>query len=143
MRKQPLITLALVCLVGCGESERAKTRRLINQAVSQVNVTAEKLAEQVGEDGWFKRDAPRENDPWGNPLQVKYERTGSAERLEVRSFGPDSLPRTADDVRAVYTLNNDEVKKARREDALERGGRSLMRGVRKGVTEGVREAMKR
>jgi hypothetical protein len=141
----PLYYLGLLlgtgCVAGClGERQADKEAR----ALSQCEVLAEKLSQEVGEDGWFKHGGTDETDPWGSPLEVKYRRTGGTETLIVWSNGPDKLPHTKDDIAShAYHLDNAtalaeiaELKSKRRQAAVENYGASLTRGLVRGGHEG-------
>lgn len=142
--KRMSAVLVLFAVVGCqGDKERIK--KDTNRTVSIVNVVAERLAADVTEDGWFRRQRVEDLDAWGAAVGVKYTRTGATERMEVRSSGPDGLPYTPDDVVVKFYLDNEEVKRAlkekRRDDRerlIEGAGRSLFRGITRGGVEGLR-----
>lgn len=130
----------VIILAGCQQGPPPKDR-----ALSQVNVLAEKLSQEVGEDGWFKKTTTEEVDPWGNKLEVKYKRNGGLEILTVWSNGPDGLPHTKDDISSVsYTLENAvvlaEIRKNRTgTDSLEAYSKALTKGLTKGLVQGWKD----
>ena len=140
------VLLSVLASAGCGESAQAKRDR----ALSQVEVLAERLSAQVGEDGWFKRHATDAPDPWGNPVEVKYTRLNGYERLAVWSSGPDGLPHTRDDIAShTYTCYNDvalaEIAAAKakgRQASIEGYGASLTKGLVKGTVQGWKDRNK-
>lgn len=142
MRRALLLAFTL-CLCGCGESTESKR----NRATSQVNVAADKLSEQVGEDGWFIRVKELDEvDPWDNKLTVKYERHGARETLTVRSNGPDGLPLTADDIAARFHLDSEKVLAARSQQlqkTVEGYSKAISGGLTRGVVDVVKESMKK
>src|SRR5262245_46747941 len=140
MRNAILFTLAL-CICGCGESTESKR----NRATSQVNVAADKLSEQVGEDGWFIRVKELDEvDPWNNKLTVKYERHGARETLTVRSNGPDGLPLTSDDIAARLHLDSEKVLAAQSkllQKTVEGYSKAISSGLTRGVVDVVKESV--
>lgn len=139
-----LFLAVCVCfLSGCGESESSKR----NRTTSQVEVLAEKLSKEVGEDGWFKQSQPEDVDAWGNKLVVKYKRTGGTETLTVWSNGGDGLPFTRDDISShSYSVANAEIlaeiarlKRENRQASVEGYGYHLTKGLTKGIREGWKD----
>ena len=134
-----LILLTLLPLAGCGPSAA-------DHATSQVNVLAEKLSQDVADDGWFKPGKAVEADPWGNPLEVKYTRHNARETLRVRSNGPDGLPFTRDDITSrPHSLTNDAAQvdvTQRRQKTAEGYTDALTRGAGRGIVEGVAQGWK-
>ena len=139
----PLVAAVALAAAGCGESTREKVVR----ATSQVEVAAERLSQNVGEDGWFRRGTADGTDPWSRPLEVSYRRVKGTETLTVWSSGPDGLPRTRDDVSShAYHLDNEAVlaeiaaaKSKNRQLAVENYGASLTRGLVKGTVQGWKD----
>lgn len=120
---------------GCGWKTNS------DRAQSQVGVLAERLSQNVGEDGWFKRpdSTTTDADPWGSPLEIKYQRSRSTETLTVWSNGPDRLPHTRDDIGShAYTIENTAALQGR----VEGLGASASRGLVKGAVQGWKDRNK-
>lgn len=49
-----------------------------------------------------------ERDAWGQPLHLQIEPTHDGTSVEVRSFGPDGVPNTADDLQVSRLHSNEE-----------------------------------
>lgn len=143
------IVLSVICftqisVLGCGsarlEAERAK-------AESQVNRWADKLDSQTTNTGVYIRPEKNvlpEQDPWGASLVVDYSQGGAAEILVVRSFGPDGVSHTKDDITANRSTINlkgiGEGIKQNMSEVAEETAKGTVRGLIRGAKEGVKEA---
>lgn len=69
---------------------------------------ARRVVERVDADGRLlpDNDAPRMDDPWGNPLARARTKSRIGETIEIRSFGPDGKPGTPDDIAATEFAAN-------------------------------------
>jgi hypothetical protein len=118
---------ATMVLTGCGPSAKA----LREQTISTLNTTAD--AWDGGPD--FKTDA---TDAYGNPVVAKVSKGLLNYVLEVRSHGPDGLPKNSDDIsvsrqkRHGDTTINEEV---------ERGSESVGRGGDRGIIQGIKQGI--
>jgi hypothetical protein len=68
-----------------------------------VDREARRLVDHVDANGRLlpDNDAPRIDDPWGNPLARARTKSRIGETIEVRSFGPDCKVGTPDDIVAI------------------------------------------
>ncbi|MBN1911335.1 MAG: hypothetical protein JW818_16450 [Pirellulales bacterium] len=136
-----------LCTIGCtdrnAEAKRAKVE-------AQVQRWADKLDAQTTETGVYirpqKPELP-EKDAWDQALIVEYSQGGVAEMLVVRSFGPDGVSHTEDDITARRTAVNlkgagEGIKKNIGETA-EEATKGVMRGVVKGAKEGLKDVFKK
>jgi hypothetical protein len=131
--KRMLVGLALLSLVGCGPS----ARELREQTLSILNTEADRW--DGGKD--FETSI---TDAYGRPV------TGTAEKgmlnyvLELRSNGPDGLPKNSDDIvvtrskrHGETTLSKEAAKAA--ETVSEGAASGAVKGVRKGLGFGGKE----
>lgn len=80
-------------------------------------------------------------DPWGHELSVEYSQGGVAERVTVRSPGPDGVSRTPDDVVAVrHAVNLKGIGEGVKKNA-EETSKNAAKGAVKGIIEGARDAV--
>ena len=120
-----IVVLSLfLLLAGCGPSLRDRQQ----QATSDMNVLA---------DTWDGKEAPPSMqdkvDPWGHAYTASVSKGMLNYVLEVRSNGPDGLPKNKDDMVVTrYARHGDTTINKE----VERGGASLTRGLTKGVKEG-------
>ncbi|HBO45438.1 MAG TPA: hypothetical protein DD670_16205 [Planctomycetaceae bacterium] len=146
-RLLPVVFFALLFLAGCGdgrlEADRAK-------AESQVNRCADTLDGQTTEAGVYIRpEKPElpEKDPWGASLVVHYSQGGTTETLVVRSFGPDEISHTEDDITtqrvAVNLKGIGQGIKENADETAEETTKGAVRGAIEGAKEGIRNALKK
>jgi hypothetical protein len=154
--KAPLFAAFLVVLVvglfmNHRRAERAEAaRQLREDARAQVDSWAEQLDAQTTETGVYVRypdETLPELDPWGTPLTVMYSQGGFAERLVVRSAGPDGKLHTSDDIvaqrHAVNLKGVGHGVKENVEEVAEKAARGGAKGVITGLREGAREVTRR
>jgi uncharacterized lipoprotein NlpE involved in copper resistance len=80
-------------------------------------------------------------DPWGNELRVAYSSGGLAEKVEVRSCGPDGKPFTADDI-VAWRMSANSANIA--EGALEAAGKlgkAAAKAAGKAAVEGAKDKL--
>jgi hypothetical protein len=117
---------ALALVAGCGSS----ARELREQTLSTLNTEADTW--DGGPD--FKTAA---SDAYGNPVVAKVSKGILDNALELRSHGPDGLPKNSDDIvvsrskRHGDTTVNKEIEKA---------SESIGRGGARGIVQGAKEA---
>jgi hypothetical protein len=121
-----MLSVSLVPLAGCGPS----ASELREKTLSTLNTEADRW--DGGAD--FKTDA---SDAYGNAVTANVTKGTLHHVLELRSHGPDALPKNSDDVvvsrRKLHgesTVNKE----------LERGSESVGRGGVRGAIQGAREA---
>ena len=112
-----------MCVAGCGSSQREQT-------LSTLNVTA---------DAWpggpnFKTDAV---DAYGRPLVATVTKGVLNFELELRSHGPDGLPKNTDDIVVRRHKRHGE---STVNAEIERGSESVGRGGMRGAIQGAKEA---
>jgi hypothetical protein len=139
--------LALVTVVGFGvrEFERARLdEQRLATARSLCNLWADKLDGRTTAAGvyvqWESETLP-DADPWGRPLQVAYSQGGVAEMVEVRSFGPDGVSHTPDDVVAGRTAVNLKGIGTGIKEGAEETARNAARGAVNGVADGIKDRL--
>jgi hypothetical protein len=115
-------------LAGCGPS----TRELREKTISTLNTAAD--AWDGGPD--FKTDA---TDAYGNPIVATVSKRLLNRVLEVRSYGPDGLPKNTDDITVTRQKAHGETTV---NQELETGSESIGRGGARGIIEGIREGLK-
>lgn len=120
----PLMFLAAV-ISGCGPS----ASELREKTLSILNTEA---------DGWdgSKKFATDATDAYGHPLTWKIEKTTLDNILEIRSNGPDGLPKNSDDI--VVTRP-----KRHKETSLTEEAAKVAEDVSKGATSGVIKGVKK
>lgn len=82
-----VVALAILAMAGCGPSERD----LREQTLSTLNSEADKWP---GGEGFTTSAA----DSYGRPVTATVEKGTFGFRLELRSTGPDGLPKNSDDI---------------------------------------------
>jgi hypothetical protein len=107
LRSSVLLAGAVIVLVtlGC----ETKTAQQLKIAQAQVQRVTEELDGNTTAIGKYIRtdtEDLKEIGPWGTPLQVNYSQGGLAERVSVRSAGPDREFHTADDIHAAGITAN-------------------------------------
>ncbi len=141
--QRPTLMLALTLVLlaallpGCGPS----ARELREQTLSTLNAEADKW--DGGKD--FKSTAV---DAYGRALACSVKKATLNYVLEVRSSGPDGLPKNSDDIvvsrskpHGETTIINEAEKAA---EAVGRGGASgVIQGVKKGLGLGGQDAKKK
>lgn len=140
MRIVPVLALGLLA-VGCADPQAAKNREV---AISQVNEWVERLDSETTATGVYIRhqgDELPDDDPWGNPLRVRYSRGGVAEIVKVTSAGPDGLYGNSDDIHEERQSAN----LAGIGNGIKTGVQELTsesaKGVVKGLVSGVKESL--
>jgi hypothetical protein len=119
---------ATALLAGCGPS--AKTLR--EQTISTLNTAAD--AWDGGPD--FKTDAA---DAYGNPVVATVSKGLLNYTLELRSHGPDGLPKNSDDISVSrHKRHGDTTVNAE----VEKGSESVGRGGARGIIQGIKQGLK-
>src|SRR6185437_11028626 len=119
----PIAILAL--LAGCGPSES----QLREQTLSQLNVEADRW------DGGKKFDT-NATDAYGNPLTSSVEKTTLDYVLEIRSNGPDGLPKNSDDIFVTRSKRHNET-------SITEEAAKFAEGLSSGTTSGVFKGIKK
>lgn len=120
----PLMFLAVI-ISGCGPS----ASELREKTLSILNTEADRW------DG-SKKFATSADDAYGRPLSWKIEKTTLDNILEIRSDGPDGLPKNSDDI--VITRH-----KRHNETSLTEEAAKIAEDVSKGTTSGVIKGVKK
>ena len=125
MKCLPFVVLFLA--VGCGPS----AHELREQTLSTLNTEADRW------DGGnqFQTTAL---DAYGRPLSTSVEKTTLTYYLEVRSFGPDGLPKNGDDIVVTRSKPHGETtlteQAAKAVESIAEGGASgTIKGIKKGL----------
>lgn len=120
------LLLSLGLLTGCGNS----AKELREKTLSTLNTEADRW------DGGaeFKTDA---SDAYGNPIAPTVTKGTLHHVLELRSSGPDGLPKNSDDISVSRRKAHGESTVNKE---LERGSESIGRGGVRGAIQGAREA---
>jgi hypothetical protein len=119
----------------------AATQRAAD-ALAAVTRWAEELHAQTTDAGVYVRHPGNqlpENDPWGTPLNVTYTQGGFAERLTVRSAGPDRTFYTQDDIVAQRSVVNLRGIGRGAKENVEEFAHYSARGIAKGAADGIKE----
>ncbi len=103
-----LAMCVMVTVTGCGESEKSKS----NRTLSLLNVIVRKNFNPVD---FQEGGKTGQVDAWGNEIRWSSDKTRiSGYYVEVRSYGPDGLPFTRDDLTARQWVSyRDDMDKAR------------------------------
>ncbi len=132
-------------LVSCSSGEQEK----IEQTRAKAERWADKLDVMTDDSGVYTRwdgDTLPEDDSWGNSLRVVYAQGGVAEKITIRSLGPDGQSHTEDDITAVRASANFSGIGAgiqeNIEGVAEGGARGAARGFIGGIKEGIDEIRK-
>lgn len=128
MKWIPLLVLVTVITTsGCGPSEK----ELREQTLSTLNLEADRW------DGGpeFSTTA---SDAFGNPLIASVEKETIHHVLEIRSMGPDGLPKNNDDIVVVRRVRHGESSYS---DEMEKTSEKLGRGLSSGVIKGVKKGL--
>ena len=126
-----LLTLLPLLVVGCGPS----ARELREATLSALNVEADRW------DGG-KDFTPAATDAYGRPVTATVEKGTLNYTLEVRSAGPDGLPKNHDDVVVHRSKRHGEATVAGEigkgvETIAEGAGSGLVKGIKKGLGFGA------
>jgi hypothetical protein len=121
-----VLFVLLAFVAGCGPG----AKELREKTVSTLNLEADKW------DGGpaFNTDA---SDAYGNPVAASVSKGTLHHVLELRSSGPDALPKNSDDI--VVTRRKAHGESTVNKE-LERGSESIGRGGVRGAIQGAREA---
>jgi hypothetical protein len=115
-------------LAGCGPS----ARDLRERTISTLNTTADTW--DGGPD--FKTDA---TDAYGNPIVATVSKGLLNYTLELRSHGPDALPKNSDDISVSRQKRHGETTV---NEEVERGSESVGRGGARGFVQGIKQGLK-
>jgi hypothetical protein len=124
-----LVLLLFVATVvpGCGPS----ASELRERTLSALNIEADRW------DGG-KEFVATASDAYGRPIAGSVERGTLSYILEVRSHGPDGLPKNSDDIVVTRSKRHGETSIAgEAEKAAERVSRGVASGMIKGVKKGL------
>ena len=125
--KRLLFILVFLVVAGCGPS----ARDLHEQTLSILNTEADRW------DG-AKEFATTATDAYGRALVVKVEKTTLNYVLEIRSAGPDGLPKNSDDIVVTRSKRHgessitEEAAKAT-EDIAGSAASGAIKGIKKGL----------
>ena len=122
--RRPLLLLLPLLLAGCGPS----ARELREATLSTLNTEADRWG--GGKD--FATDA------YGRPLETKVEKGTLNYTLEVRSCGPDGLPKNSDDVAVTRSKRHGETTIA---DEAAKGAETIAAGASSGVVTGIKKGL--
>jgi hypothetical protein len=128
-------------MLGC----ETKTARQLKLAQAQVQRVTEELDSNTTATGTYIRtDAKdlKEIDPWGTPIQVNYSQGGLAERVSVRSAGPDREFHTSDDVQQAGIAANAVGIGHGIAENVEVVAAGAAKGFVKGTVAGIKESAK-
>ncbi|CAN5794682.1 hypothetical protein BH23PLA1_BH23PLA1_12350 [soil metagenome] len=123
-----LMVLAVV-ISGCGPS----AQDLREETVSLLNTEADRW--NGGEE--FHSTAV---DPYGHPVMSRVEKTTLNYVLEIRSQGPDGLPKNRDDIVVTRSRRHGETTLTKE---AEKTVESLSAGATRGAIKGIKEGLKR
>jgi hypothetical protein len=122
-----VLPLLVVVLTGCGPS----ARELREATLSTLNVEADRW------DGG-KAFVTTASDAYGRPLEAKVEKGTLNYTLEVRSFGPDGLPKNSDDIVVHRSKRHGESSIA---DEAAKGAETIAAGASSGVVKGIKKGL--
>ncbi len=125
--RRPLLFLLPLLLLGCGPS----ATELREATRSTLNVEADRW--EGGKD--FATTAA---DAYGRPLEAKVEKGTLNYTLEVRSHGPDGLPKNSDDVVVTRSKRHGETTIA---DEAAKGAETIAAGASSGVVKGIKKGL--
>jgi hypothetical protein len=122
----PVLFFATV-LSGCGPS----ATELREKTLSTLNSEADRW-------GGGQQFVATASDAYGRPLALSLKKTTLDYVLEIRSFGPDGLPKNSDDLVVTRSHRHGETTLAvEAEKAVEGLGRGAASGVFQGVKKGL------
>jgi hypothetical protein len=119
-----LVPLLFLAAAGCGPGARERT-------LSTLNTEADRW--DGGKD--FTTAA---EDAYGRPLSARVEKGTLNYTLELRSFGPDGLPKNSDDVVVTRSKRHGETTVS--EEAA-RGAEVIAAGASSGVVKGIKRGL--
>ncbi len=122
-----LAVLALVAVAGCGPS----ARELREQTLSVLNTDADRW------DGG-KEFSTNATDAYGRPLTAAVEKGTLSYTLEVRSAGPDGLPKNSDDI--VVTRSKRHGESSLTEEAA-KAAEGVAGGAASGTIKGIKKGL--
>ncbi|MBY0359657.1 MAG: hypothetical protein K2W82_16755 [Candidatus Obscuribacterales bacterium] len=125
MKRLPLLALFLVAAALCTGCSRGPSKQDI--ASSQVGVLIDKEFE---EKTFLDEGKTGQIDPWGQEISWLLKESTFGYTLEVRSAGPDQLPKTRDDIFRTKGIRTGE-------GMSERLAKGLSRGTIRGIKEGL------
>lgn len=125
--RRPLLLLSPLLFFGCGPS----ARELREATLSTLNVEADRW------DGG-KDFATTAVDAYGRPLEAKVEKGTLNYTLEVRSSGPDGLPKNSDDIVVARSKRHGETTIA---DEAAKGAETIAAGASSGVVKGIKRGL--
>ncbi len=120
----PLVFLAVV-VFGCGPS----ANELREKTLSVLNTEADRW------DGG-KQFTTTATDAYGHPLTCSVKKTTLDYVLELRSTGPDGLPKNSDDIVVTRSKRHDET-------SITEEAAKTVEGVSKGATSGIIKGIKK
>lgn len=124
---RPLLLLLPLVLAGCGPS----ARELREATLSTLNTEA---------DRWTggKDFATTATDAYGRPLEAKVEKGTLNYTLEVRSSGPDGLPKNSDDIVVTRSKRHGETTLS---EEVAKGAETIAAGASSGVVTGIKKGL--
>jgi hypothetical protein len=127
IKQMPFLLLLSTVLAGCGPS----AHELRERTLSIINTEADKW------DGGkaFKTNA---KDAYGRALTCSVEKTSLTYVLEVRSNGPDGLPKNGDDIVVTRSKRHGETTIMKE---AEKASEGIGRGAASGVIQGVKKGL--
>lgn len=122
-----VLVVALLAATGCGPS----ARELRERTLSVLNTEA---------DGWNggPEYATTASDAYGRPLSVAVTKTTLDYVLELRTFGPDGLPKNSDDV--VVTRRHRHTESSLTKEAA-KAAEEVSAGATGGVIKGIKNSL--
>lgn len=124
MPRHVYFLLPLLLVAGCGPSARART-------VSALNVEADRW------DGG-KDFATTATDAYGRPLAARVEKGMLNYTLELRSHGPDGLPKNGDDIVVTRSKRHGETTLT---DEAAKSAETIAAGASSGVVKGIKKGL--
>jgi hypothetical protein len=124
---RPFVVLAVVAVVGCGPS----AGELREQTLSTLNTEADRW------DGG-KEFTTTATDAYGRPLSWSVEKGILSYTLEVRSSGPDGLPKNSDDLVVTRSRRHGESSLT---DEASRAAEGVASGAASGAIKGIKKGL--
>ena len=124
---RPFAVLAVAAVAGCGPS----ARELQERTLSILNVEADRW------DGG-EEFATVAKDAYGRPLAASVRKGVLSDTLEVRSSGPDRLPKNSDDI--VVTRSRRHGRTSLTEEAA-KAAEGLASGTASGAIKGLKKGL--
>lgn len=119
-----LVPLLLLAAAGCGPNARERT-------LSTLNTEADRWDGGKG----FTTAA---EDAYGRPLSARVEKGTLNYNLELRSFGPDGLPKNSDDVVVTRSKRHGETTIS---GEAAKGAEVIAAGASSGVVKGIKRGL--